>query len=118
MKSGTSINQRDIVLIPFPYSDLSGGKMRPALVVSSDEFNGRGMDVICCAITSKSARDPSSVTITNADVEPCFLAVESKVKPYRLFTISKRIVYKNLGKLKKDKFNEVVSGVYDLIPKA
>jgi mRNA interferase MazF len=118
MKSGTSIEQRDIILVPFPYSDLTGSKRRPALVVSSDAFNEREIDVICCAITSKSARDPKAIVITNVDVEPAFLIVESKVKPSKLFTVSKTIVYKKLGKLKVNRFNEVVSSLYAIMPKA
>ena len=37
--AGINIEQRSIILIPFPYTDLSGAKKRPTLVVSSDEFN-------------------------------------------------------------------------------
>jgi len=118
MKSGTGIEQRDIILVPFPYSDLTGSKRRPALIVSSDEFNEREIDIICCAITNKSGKDPKSVAITNADVEQAFLMVESKVKPSKLFTVSKAIVYKTLGRLKTEKFNDVISALHAITPKA
>jgi len=118
MTSGINIEQRDIILVPFPYSDLTGSKRRPALVVSSSAFNEREIDVICCAITSSSARDPKAIAITNSDVDPAFLIVDSKVKPSKLFTVSKTIVYKKLGKLKANKFNEVMSSIYAVMPKA
>jgi mRNA interferase MazF len=43
--------QGDIVLIPFPFTDQSGTKQRPALVVSPSGFAGE--DIILCAITSQ-----------------------------------------------------------------
>lgn len=116
-RDGTSINQRDLLLVPFPYTDLTQSKKRPALVVSKDEFNRRSDDVICCLVTSNPNERQSIVPITNKDMESGFLEFDSRIKPYRLFTVSKGVVYKNLGRLKREKFNEVVSGIYDVIPK-
>ena len=47
MSAGTGIEQRSIILVPFPFSDLTGAKKRPALVVSSSDFNIKNDDVIC-----------------------------------------------------------------------
>ena len=52
MASTTSYRRGDIVLVSFPFTDLSSSKRRPALVISPDAFNKRGQDVVLAAITS------------------------------------------------------------------
>ena len=94
--AGTSIEQRSVILVPFPYTDLSGSKKRPSLVISSDEFNNKNEDVICCLITSNPQDRQHAVNITTKDMESGYLEFESKIKPYRLFTINKKLVYKIL----------------------
>ena len=47
----------DIVVLPFPFSDLSSSKRRPALVLVS----GKGDDIVLCQITSKNVRDDKAV---------------------------------------------------------
>ena len=56
MKGGTMYKQRDIVLIPFPYSDLSGAKQRPALIISNKNLS-KSQDRMCCLITSTNTKD-------------------------------------------------------------
>jgi mRNA interferase MazF len=51
MTSTTTCKQWDIVLVPFPFTDLSASKKRPALIISPDEYNA-GFDVIIAFITS------------------------------------------------------------------
>src|SRR3989344_6101245 len=52
MKGGIMFNQKDIVIIPFPYSDLSLSKRRPALIISNEKIN-KTQDRICCLVTTK-----------------------------------------------------------------
>jgi len=52
------INQRDIILIPFPFSDLSESKIRPALVVSNNIYNSQSLDIVVTAITSNLSPNP------------------------------------------------------------
>jgi 16S rRNA A1518/A1519 N6-dimethyltransferase RsmA/KsgA/DIM1 with predicted DNA glycosylase/AP lyase activity len=44
-KSALKVNQRDIILIKFPFSDLSGAKVRPALVISNQGYNTKSLDI-------------------------------------------------------------------------
>lgn len=53
MKARHNLRRRDVVLVPFPYSDLTTSKQRPALVVSSDTYHATQPDVILAAITSQ-----------------------------------------------------------------
>ena len=54
-------NQKDIVLIPFPYSDLTGSKKRPALVISNEKIN-KTEDRICCLITTNEYQNDILIT--------------------------------------------------------
>lgn len=88
-----SYKQRDIVLVPFPYSDLSAAKQRPALIISNKRMN-KTEDKICCLITSNSSVEGLELT------SECFteesLPFQSWVKPHRLFTIHEKIIRKKL----------------------
>jgi mRNA interferase MazF len=53
-----SFNRGDVVLVPFPFTDLTTQKQRPALVISSKDFNDSSSDVILVAITSQIPREP------------------------------------------------------------
>ena len=53
MPASTSYRRGDVVLVPFPFTDLSGAKQRPALVVSADSLNVTLEDVLVAAITSQ-----------------------------------------------------------------
>ncbi|MCX6816104.1 MAG: type II toxin-antitoxin system PemK/MazF family toxin [Candidatus Aenigmarchaeota archaeon] len=100
--AGTVVEQRSIILVPFPFSDLSSSKKRPALVISNTEFNKKNEDVVCCLITSN-PKTENAIKITNKDMETGHLDFDSFVKPQRMFTVSKTIIYKTLGKLNKNK---------------
>ena len=115
MSAGTSIEQRSIILIPFPYTDLSGAKKRPSLVVSSTDFNSKNDDVICCLITSNPEDRQYSIKITNKDMEIGYLEFESKIKPYRIFTINKKLVYRILGRLNFSKSKLVIEEINKII---
>lgn len=56
---------RQVVLLPFPFSDLTASKLRPALVLAD---SGKG-DWVLCQITSNPYADPAAVVITDADFE-------------------------------------------------
>ncbi len=104
--------QKDIVLIPFPFSDLSGNKQRPALIVSNNKLN-KSDDRICCLVTSNDSSN--SLKINKTDQKNGELPFQSYVKPHRLFTIDKNIVKKKLCSVSDSFYNEIESDIQDLI---
>lgn len=87
----------DVVVVPFPFTDLSTTKLRPALVVAS---LSRG-DVILCQITSQSAGHPEAVPIVAADFEPGGgLPHASFALPHRVVTANDACVRRAVGRLK------------------
>ncbi len=66
----------DVVVIPFPFSDLSGSKKRPAFVLA----NLPGNDIILCQITTRSRKDRSIVELSQNDFENGSLPVSSYIR--------------------------------------
>ena len=98
--------QRDLILIPFPYSDLTISKKRPALIISNVKLN-KMQDRICCLVTSKAHKD--DLSITNNDFESGSLPFKSFVKPHRIFTINSNLIIKKLCTMNKSFHNKVIS---------
>lgn len=72
---------RDIVLVPFPFTDLSRQKVRPVLILSNDLYNQRSADVVVCGLTTNLTPTPYSIIIDITDVEqPGTLRHKSKVE--------------------------------------
>jgi mRNA interferase MazF len=94
--------QKEIVLMPFPYSDLTGSKQRPALIVSNNLIN-KTQDRICCLITSQQPEDGIAID----SLETGTLPFKSWVKPQRLFTIHEKAIRKTLCRV-TDKFHDKV----------
>jgi mRNA interferase MazF len=70
----------DVVVVPFPFSDLTYAKRRPALVIAELE----GDDIILCQITSQQIRDRYAVPIEDNDFETGTLKQKSNVRPNRI----------------------------------
>ena len=110
MRGGTMYDQRDIILIPFPYSDLTGFKKRPALILSNSILN-KTDDRICCLITSQKTKE--GVIIDNKSIEEGNLPFKSWAKPHRIFTIDKKIILKKICKINAKLHKEILSGLND-----
>jgi mRNA interferase MazF len=91
-----------IVLLPFPFSDLSQAKLRPALVLAPA---GQG-DWILCQITSNPYADGQALRLTDADFASGTLARESFVRPGKLFTAHQSLVVRAVGLLKTGRLLE------------
>ena len=103
----------DIVVIPFPFSDLNGSKRRPAFVIKELPYN----DILLCQITSKASKDQFSVPLLNDDFSSGGLPVESNVRPNKLFTADERIIIRKAGKATPEFTNKVINTIIDFISK-
>jgi mRNA interferase MazF len=101
----------DLIVVPFPFSDLTANKRRPALVVASMI----GDDVILCQITSKSVRDTYAISLTESDLKTGKFHQDSNIRPNRLFTADSNIILYRIGTLTPEKHSEVVSKIIELI---
>ena len=103
----------EVVVIPFPFSDLTQAKSRPALVIAGLE----GDDLILCQITSQRIKDKYAIQISDNDFETGSLKQPSNVRPNRIFTADSNLVSYRVGNLKIKKLNEVIEKVVEIIRK-
>ncbi len=107
--------QGDIVLVPFPFTDLSTTKQRPALVISKSAYNSATQDVVTCGITSNLENAGYSVLIDNPDLAVGSIPLKSMVKVGKVFTLKQSLILKKLGKLKPATFQKVKEEMQKLI---
>jgi mRNA interferase MazF len=101
----------EVVLVPFPFSDLSQSKLRPAIALA---HVGRG-DWILCQITSNPYSDPDAIALFADDLRVGFLQTTSYARPGKLFTAHQNLVASSVGSLKFDAFNRIIDAVIDLL---
>jgi len=99
------------VLIPFPFSDLSQSKVRPALCLA----NARRGDWILCQITSSPYGDPEAISLAANDFATGGLKVHSFARPGRLFTAHSSLMRTIAGQLHNAALSRVIDGVIDLL---
>jgi len=107
MKSGMVFKQGEIVIVPFPFSDLSTIKQRPVLILSKNLDNEKSEDIITCGITSYLKDSSYSVEIENKDLIEGEIPVKSRIKIDKLFTLDKNIIKKKIGRINETAFNKV-----------
>jgi mRNA interferase MazF len=97
----------DVVVLPFPFSDLSGSKRRPALVL----IDLRGDDILLCQITSQSSDDIFAQALNSEDFISGSLPADSFIRPLRIFTADKNIILRKAGEITPALMNKVIDGI-------
>ncbi len=100
----------DVVLVPFPFSDLSQAKVRPAVCLADA---GRG-DWILCQVTSNPYGDVTAVQLDAPDFASGGLLVASFARPGKLFTAHAGLLVRSVGALTPTAFRRVLSAVVAL----
>ena len=101
----------DVVVIPFPFSDLSQSKRRPALIIAPLE----GDDAILCQITSKTIKDNYAISIDDSDFDAGSLKQSGNIRPNRLFTADSHIVLYRAGHIKNNKLNQIIEKIVEIV---
>jgi mRNA interferase MazF len=101
----------EVVLVPFPFSDLSQSKRRPAVCLAGA---GRG-DWVLCQITSKAYGDPYAVGLVAADFDSGGLKVASYARAGKLFTANQSLMIASIGKLNSAALKRAIDAVVALL---
>ena len=110
-----NIAQKDIVLFPFSYTNFSKTKIRPAIILSNNNYNRSSEDLLIVAITSVIKDEPYSITINNKNLEKGFIIKKSRVKSDHIFTVDKKLIKKVIGRINNKTFNYIKKDILKLI---
>lgn len=94
----------DVVVVPFPFTDLASGKVRPAVVLATSTRD----DILLCQITSKDTGHPEAVAVKMTDFASADkLPRDSFALPHRLVTANESCVRRKAGHLQVAKLREI-----------
>jgi mRNA interferase MazF len=109
---GVLVKKGEVVILPFPFSDLKSEKRRPALVVSIP----RKDQIILCQITTKNTRPEYQIPLTSEDFAHGKLEVEiCYIRPDHLFTADPETIDYSIGKLKAEKVDGVIEAIMTIL---
>jgi mRNA interferase MazF len=110
------VTKGDIVLVNFPFSDLSASKPRPAVILW---INPIGNDVVLCAITSQKVNElsPEDIPLLPTDSEFALtrLRVPSKIRTTRIATVTKQLVIRRFGSLGTQKIQQINERITEML---
>jgi len=101
----------EVALLPFPFSDLSRNKLRPAVLLASASRE----DWIVCQITSNPFGDPSSISLTASDFSAGALQHISYVRPGKVFTAHESLIASVIGTLEPKMLTTVRNAVIAIL---
>ena len=112
----TNFKRGDVLLVPFPFTDLSSTKQRPALVVSSDALNAASEDVLVAAISSQIPGNLSAgeFMIPSDDLVACGLPKPSIVRLAKLVALHRRLVIKRIGSMPEPVRSQILAQIRQL----
>lgn len=101
----------DVVVLPFPFTDLSSTRKRPALILTDIAGN----DFIMLQITSKNVKDTYAIPLTGSDFSSGSLNQNSNIRPNKIFTLKKSLILYKIGHLQNSKLSECVNRVCAIV---
>jgi len=110
----TAYKRGEIVLVPFPFSNQTTTKKRPAVVISSSHYNTVSKDVIIMAITSRIEKSFDIGSCLIKDWKEANLLNPSAIKP-ALSSIEQALVLKKLGALSPDDLSSLNAALKELL---
>ena len=106
-----TFQQKELVLLPYPFSDQGGSKVRPAIIISNDNFNRRCEDCVLVPLTTIIKNEPYSLVLNQDNLESGKLLKQSRIRIDKIFTIKKSLIMMKIGKINHDMLVKIKSEV-------
>ncbi|MBI2452459.1 type II toxin-antitoxin system PemK/MazF family toxin [Candidatus Pacearchaeota archaeon] len=103
--------QRELVLLPYPFTDQEGSKVRPAVIVSNDDFNKRCQDCVMVPLTTVIREESFSLLINQDSLDSGKLLKQSRIRIDKLFTINKNLIIMKIGRINTKTFDKIKSEI-------
>ena len=110
-RSVAIFERASIVLVDFPFSDLSDFKLRPALVLAK----ANNQDWFLCQITSNAGIDKQAIEIKSSDFEKGSLQKISFARPDKIFTGHESLINRRVGILSEEKTAEIIEAIIEIL---
>ncbi len=110
----TAYERGDIVLVPFPFTDQTTTKKRPAVVISSNSYNTDSPDIIIMAVTSQIEKTYGTGECLIKNWKEASLLKPSSIKP-AISTIEQTLVLKKLGRLSSEDLTSMDKSLKELL---
>lgn len=107
--------QRELCLLPIPFSDLTSTKKRPVIIISNNSYNNSSKDALVIAVTSNLAEKNCTIDFDSTDMESGSLKTSSKIRFDKIYSIDQSLIIRSFGKISLHKFNEIVKNLNDLL---
>ncbi len=101
------VNQKELVLLSVPFSDLRSTKVRPAIVVSNESFNKKSADCIMVPLTTIIKDEPYSIIINQQDIASGELLKPSRIRADKIFVVEKNLITMKIGTINDKTFEKI-----------
>ena len=108
IKFGIMPEQRQICLIPIPFSDLTSAKRRPVLIISNDKYNNNSEDILVMAITSNLKNRINTKYFEQSDLETGDLKTPSLIRIDKIYSLHQKLLLNSFGKISLIKYNAIL----------
>ena len=107
--------QRDLLLVPVPFSDLTSRKVRPVVVLSNDAYSRAGPDLLIAGVTSNLSERPYTTDLDTPQLEEGTMRRRSMVRADKIFSIDQHIVLARFGRVDEQTFERIRQQVRGLL---
>ncbi|MDR2686278.1 MAG: type II toxin-antitoxin system PemK/MazF family toxin [Oscillospiraceae bacterium] len=107
--------QRDVLLLPVPFTDLSSQKVRPVIVLSGNDYNEANEDIVIAGVTSQICGRDYEVALNPGHMETGRLPRTSCVRTDKIYALSQEIVRKHYGTVNEAFFAQLLQSIHTLI---
>lgn len=109
------MKQQDIVWVKLPFSDFGESKIRPAVVVSNNSYNGQGKDVVVCAVTSKLEPRRYSIALSQENLVEGRLPLKSLIRADKILQVEKSLIEATFATINNETFDRLVDEAVKLL---
>ena len=102
-----NVKQKEIILLPYPFTDLEGTKVRPTIIISNNPFNKKSADCIMIPLTTVMKEEPHSILINQEDLSSGKLLRPSRIRVDKIFTVEKRLIIMKIGAINSKTFKKI-----------
>lgn len=109
------MKQQDLVWVNLPFSNLEESKVRPALVVSNNEYNKKGKDVIVCAVTSNLSEKDYSIVIDSKNLSQGKLPLKSRIRADKIMQIEKSLIINSFASIDNKTYDLLIEEIRKVV---